>query len=94
MKILRFGDDRVGVLKNDDTVVDVRGITASRLAAIGFNQIKDEQSQEGLEKSERAAELNPEVELYVMQVDFMISGEAEVREDISQRTFALDSRKV
>ena len=26
MKILRFGDDRVGVFKNDDMVVDVTGV--------------------------------------------------------------------
>ena len=64
---------------------DVRGIVASRLAAIGFNQIKDGQSQEGLGKYERAAQLNPEVELYVMQVDFMIRGEAEIREDPAEK---------
>ncbi len=32
MKILRFNDDRIGVLKNENTVVDVSG-TVSALKA-------------------------------------------------------------
>ena len=66
-------------------VRDVRGIGASRVAAQGFDLIRDGQSQEGLGKYERAVDLNPEVELYVMQVDFMIRAEADVREDPAEK---------
>ena len=64
---------------------DVRGIGASRLAAQGFNLIKDGQDEAGFGKYERAVDLNPEIELYVMQVDFMIRREAGNREDPAEK---------
>jgi hypothetical protein len=42
---------------------DVRGLGASRVAAQGFNLIKDGDNQAGLGKYEQAVKLNPEVEL-------------------------------
>lgn len=64
---------------------DVRGIGASRVAAQGFQLIKDGQSQAGLAKYEQAADLNPEIELYVLQLDFMIRNEADIREDPAEK---------
>lgn len=64
---------------------DVRGIGASRVAAQGFVLIADGRDQDGLGKYLRAVELNPEVELYVMQVDFMFRAEANLREDPAEK---------
>ncbi|MBT3942083.1 MAG: hypothetical protein HOE75_12905 [Chloroflexi bacterium] len=64
---------------------DVRSVGASWIAAQGFDLLVNGQNQDGFEKYERAVDLNPEVEAFVLQVDFMIRGEAEVREDPTEK---------